>query len=419
MAPLATAPRAYADIDDLITQPIAEAIDQALSLIDPSLLGAADPGLDVDSLLTPALAAVDPANMPGLSDPLPSLDALLADWFQELEQSWISSPLGQAIDNGPAAAFTSPDDGAWGWLFGDSAAAIGGTTVGAANADAGAAAASGTDAPTTASVPLQVDLGTEPVVDISVGGGTQIPVVVDTGSEGLVIPWYDLGLQDLGFPTGLGIGAYSGGLDYLYVTVPTTVSFGDGITTAQTPVDVELFSFPTSLSSFFDGSADGVLGIGPNAIGPGPSSVISALPGDLSQGVLIDQANDTLQFGPDPLTGGVSVAGAPDATLEVSINGGPPQSVSAVIDSGGVYGTLPSSLFGGSGVGEVLKPGTEISVYNQDGDLLYSYTVTATNSPTVTSGSTMDTGNIPFQQQPVYISNSPTGQGTTIFGGTS
>lgn len=36
---MATAPHAHADIDDLITQPIAEAIEQATSLIDPSPLG--------------------------------------------------------------------------------------------------------------------------------------------------------------------------------------------------------------------------------------------------------------------------------------------------------------------------------------------------------------------------------------------
>jgi hypothetical protein len=43
--------------------------------------------------------------------------------------------------------------------------------------------------------------------------------------------------------------------------------------------------------------------------------------------------------------------------------------------------------------------------------LLYSYTTTATNSPYVT-GSVMETGYVPFQQQPVYIGYGPSGVGT-------
>ncbi len=408
MTPLAAAPVARADIDDLFTQPIADAIGQ---------------GIDVDSAAAPALAATesaDPTNLLAASDPFASLDSLLTNWYQTLEQSWTSSPLGQAVDsfvNSTSGTAAATDAGSS--LFGDT-----GT-----NTTAGAVAETGT-VPETASVPLQVNGTTEPVVDISVSGGADIPVEVDTGSDGLVIPWYDLGLQDLGFPTGLSIGSYSGGLHYVYATLPATVDFGNGIETAQTPVDAVLFTFPTSPQDLFNpeyyslpgflgsADADGILGIGPNAVGPGPSSVITALPGDLSEGVLIDEPGGVLQFGPNPLgTDAISVNGAPDATLEVSIDGSTPQPVPAVIDSGGVYGTLPSSLFGGAGVGDVLKPGTEISVYTQDGEPLYSYTVNETNSPTITSGTMMNTGYFPFSDQPVYISNSPSGQGTTIFGG--
>ncbi|MGH3561102.1 MAG: PecA family PE domain-processing aspartic protease [Mycobacterium sp.] len=411
LAPLATAPRAHADIDDLITQPIVDAIDQATSLVDPSLLGAADPGLDVDSLLAPTLAASS-------VDTFASLDSLLSNWFQtfvydpvhELEQAWITSV---------AAAFTSPDNGAWGWLVSDSAAGMGGgATVGSASADVGvASAAASTDALTTASVPLQMSATTEPLVDISVGGGPSVPVLVDTGSQGLVIPWWDIGFQNLGWPTGLGIGGYTGADSseyYVYLTLPTTVSFGNGIVTTPTPVDVAFFTFPATFQSIF-GGADGVLGIGPNAGGPGPSSVLTALPGDLSQGVLIDQANGVLQFGPNPLTDGISVAGAPGALLLVSINGGPPHAVSAIIDSGGVYGTMPSSIIGNDQVSGAVAPGTQISVYTADGQPLYSYMTTTTNAPTVSSASTMNTGNVPFALQPVYISNSPSGHGATIF----
>jgi hypothetical protein len=55
-------------------------------------------------------------------------------------------------------------------------------------------------------------------------------------------------------------------------------------------------------------------------------------------------------------------------------------------------------------------------VYDSDDHtLLYSYTTTASNSPAVSSGDLMNTGNTPFALGPVYISYSPRGEGTTIF----
>src|SRR5699024_3256733 len=102
----------------------------------------------------------------------------------------------------------------------------------------------------------------------------------------------------------------------------------------------------------------------------------------------------------------------------------------AVVDSGGVYGTMPASA-----LGEVtptdqgyLPDGTEISVYSDNGQtLLYQYTVGETpysdnpadgavRSPVVISGNSMNTGNWLFAQNPVYISYA--GNGTTIIGGT-
>ena len=92
------------------------------------------------------------------------------------------------------------------------------------------------------------------------------------------------------------------------------------------------------------GYAGGILGIGPNATAQGPSSVTTALPGNLNQGVLFNEPQGYLQFGPNPVPGGVPVVGAPFTTLDVSINNSPLQAVSAVVDSGGEQGYLPSSL---------------------------------------------------------------------------
>ena len=125
---------------------------------------------------------------------------------------------------------------------------------------------------------------TEPVVDISVSGGPSVPVLVDTGSTGLVIPLRDVGLFNLGLPTGFGTGAYSGGLTYFYVTFDTTVNFGNGIV-SSTPVDVVVLGFPTPFGSFANGNgAAGIMGIGVNAGGPGPSSPVTGLPSNHEPG---------------------------------------------------------------------------------------------------------------------------------------
>ncbi|MEB3031161.1 PecA family PE domain-processing aspartic protease [[Mycobacterium] nativiensis] len=378
------APAAHADFDDLF-QPFID----ALSAVDPGIAADTDPG-----------------------SALASLDSLFDGWYQNL----VTTPINDLEQ----------------WLFG-----------GAADASAaGSAVASGSAAavPDTFTVPLTVNAGTEPVVNVSVGGGAQTPVLVDTGAAGLVMPIWDVNPFGItGLPTGFNFGQFGGSLDYFYVQLPTTVTFTDAAgdtVTADSSVDAVLFAFPADFNIFgpwsigdYLGPANvvGVLGVGPNALGPTPDAIpTAALPGDLGQGLLIDQANNELIFGANPLTNGTSIDGAPWTTLDVSINGGTPQPVSAVVDSGGVYGTMPSSVLNGVTPEQNggLPDGTTIAVYQPGTNhLLYEYTVhnstTADNSPTVTSGTSMNTGNIPFAQQPIYISYSPSGQGTTIFGGTA
>ena len=58
----------------------------------------------------------------------------------------------------------------------------------------------------TGGVSMHMYQNNMPVVDISVNGGPSVPVVVDTGSTGLVIPLREIGLYNLGLPTGLGTG---------------------------------------------------------------------------------------------------------------------------------------------------------------------------------------------------------------------
>jgi hypothetical protein len=125
-------------------------------------------------------------------------------------------------------------------------------------------------------------------------------------------------------------------------------------------------------------------------------------------------------FGPNPSTGAVSVTGSPTVSnveVQVALPNGTTTTTTGVpvfIDSGDNFGSIPASLAGQSS--GTLPAGTVVSVYNSSGQLLYTYTTSATNGLTVT-GSVMNTGIEAFAQpgKPVYISESPSGLGTTTF----
>jgi hypothetical protein len=64
--------------------------------------------------------------------------------------------------------------------------------------------------------------------------------------------------------------------------------------------------------------------------------------------------------------------------------------------------------------------GTEIEIFAPGSTLASKplsmfITPNATDGPTVTSGGLLNTGFEPFAQNPVFISNSPSGVGTTEF----
>ena len=280
------------------------------------------------------------------------------------------------------------------------------------------AAGEGGAGPVSRTVPLQVFGVTQPEVQISVNGGPSTYVVADTGSRGLVVTpevvGGTTGMQSLGLPTGINIGNYGGyfgGVDYLYATYRTPINFGNGIVTAPTDVNVVLWSSKPFPAAF---GTNGILGIGPNALGPGHSSVTTAMPGDLNQGVLLNESAGVLQFGPNPLTGKVSVLGAPWTILDVQVNNGPKLPVIGVIDSGGVTGTIPSYVVPNGQTSGALPAGTTISVYNWDGStLMYSYTTNGFDGPTVSAVTEFNTGFIPFSQLPIYVGSGPGRVGTT------
>lgn len=298
--------------------------------------------------------------------------------------------------------------GIGGWLFGNN----------------GAVGAPGADAPQNITVPLTMYKTIEPIVYASVNGGPSVPLLLDTGSTGLVIPLQYIGIQHLGVPTGFGASGYSGGLGYVYLTFQGPVDFGNGVVAPSTAYNVPVFSWPTSLSAFptsFSGyfahnGVVGVMGVGPNALGPGHGSPITTLPGSLSQGVLINEVYGTtpnLTFGPAPagLPVLATTSGAPISDLYVSVGGPaqqyPPFQVGSIIDTGGVNGTLPSFVNA--------QPGQEIYVYAPSNltTPLYAYRYSTDYTPTVVpDDALMNTGALPFLLHPVYLSNGGNGSMT-------
>jgi hypothetical protein len=173
---------------------------------------------------------------------------------------------------------------------------------------------------------------------------------------------------------------------------------------------VEILSWPTSFSSppnfetfLADNDVSGILGIGENAAGPTTSPLESY------GGVLVDVPDGKLIVdSANPGTALATVSGAPVANLYESINGGTPVAVSDDVDSGGVFGTIPSSLESGSSV----PSGTTISVYDNaagTGTPLYTYQTgdlgsSGYDGPTPVTGTAIDSGVLPFLQEPIYIS---------------
>lgn len=284
-----------------------------------------------------------------------------------------------------------------------------------------------------AKVPIQMVLGTQPLVKAKINGGSNAKLLLDTGASGLVTTRDKVGAGSLGTPTGWGDSCFSGGICYHYETYNTTVDLGDGAK-ATVPVNIvtDNEEYPDSVKTFkdfFAWGADGILGVGANTAGPGPAPIpTAAMPGELSDGVLIYQnaypfgMGGYMILGPNLFPTKVSLPGAPDAYVKVSINGGEKKDGAAIIDSGGVYGTLNRNLYPGPiapGTTDV-PAGAKIDVYTADGTtLLYSYTTQSGEkaTPFIDAG-LFNTGNAPYAQNPIYLNYGTvpyTGIGSTDF----
>ncbi|WP_261864912.1 PecA family PE domain-processing aspartic protease, partial [Mycobacterium montefiorense] len=204
------------------------------------------------------------------------------------------------------------------------------------------------------------------------------------------------------------------------------VDFGNGIITRPTNIGVvssaTMTNTVTGVTTPIEPSmVEPIVGIG--AITGTPpyftTSPTQALPGILGNGMLIDEPRNCGQFGPNPLSGTASMLGAAGTKVNVSINGGQPQAVPAIVDTGGRYGYLPSDLIGNIPVGAKVPAGTIISVTALDGTPLYTQTVNDSAGPTVTTPTTADgiynTGYFPFSLGRIYFGYDPPGVGITTF----
>lgn len=279
-------------------------------------------------------------------------------------------------------------------------------------------------------VPLRVYNTTEPLIDAKINGSGKKALLVDTGSSGLVIDAANAGTLNPADKIATGqTGAFSGGFEYTYDTYEnTTIDFGNGVVSDPTYVNVVTSGTyngdPSTLAEFLtNAGAVGILGVGANAYGPGPKSIpTSTLPGELSDGMLIYQSllplglGGVVVFGPNPLPPKATLSGTPTSTIKVTIGNNPQTDVVSLIDSGGVYGTIPSNLLPGSTPFEYVPAGTKISVSGVDaftGETVQLYSYTTGNDPyapivvgpadELPDGNYMNTGYYAFRQGPVYI----------------
>lgn len=260
-----------------------------------------------------------------------------------------------------------------------------------------------------------------PILNISVGGGPTLPVIIDSGATGLVVPPNFVDLAALGPPTGTGSVSYGGSLFVSYQTFQTALNFGNGITTAPTTIGVATSAFLNSPGNPVDVSLlPAYLGVGPNDGFPFSTPVTAALPGNMSEGVLINFPRGLMEFGPNPLPPLVALDGAPRTVVQVQINNELPQTVGTFVDSGGAGGAIPQSLVPGLSIGNYLPVGTVLKVSTINGVALYTQTVTAASTLRVVASATasnfyaFNTGYYPFAQLPIYIWNNDA-VGTTIF----
>lgn len=253
---------------------------------------------------------------------------------------------------------------------------------------------------------------TEPIVYLSVNGGPRVPVLLDTGSVGLVIDPRYIGLEDLGLPGPTHEGGYGESFTYDFNVYRTSIDFGDDLVIDETDVKVVALYSAAGFEDYNKaGGYVGVLGIGANtSTEPWDTNPMLDLPGQLNKGVMIDERRRRIILGPNPYPARLTLDASPDMPLKVSVGGRDAEEVDGSFDSGGILGEVPDWLW----PEDSIAPGTLIEVYTADGEtLIYSYRTTRANTPSLSTGSLFNSGFVPFSQDAIYVTYLD--DGTTSF----
>lgn len=249
-----------------------------------------------------------------------------------------------------------------------------------------------------------------PYINISIGGGPSSPVVLDTGSVGIIVPPQNVNFTSLGTSIGSGVTTYGDSLNYVtyhYDTYSTTVNFGNGIITTS-PVTVAVITSGTHTlngvtTDIPSTQWHAILGVGANAGGPTSTSPVQQLPGTLNQGILIAEQHNSVQFGANPFGYFATSSGAPITTLWVSVNGGLLTPLfGSFVDTGGLWGAIPSWVGTGS-INGYVPAGTTLTFYNTNIVPIYTQVIDSPTLMRVIPGGNFNTGNLPFQLMPIYF----------------
>ena len=236
------------------------------------------------------------------------------------------------------------------------------------------------------------------VVQISVGGGSLVPVILDTGSSGLVLDQSAAGPDVTPDPDGATFTE-----DYVNSsasgTVATAIVSINGMVSTAAPIEVGLVDTNGDLSMF--SGTRGIMGIGAELDGDSSTTRFAPqlqLPAPYDQGstLAVSQSGPgTWTLGPVPaVPGAVSVPLQP-ATAPATYPDGAPAFAKDVqlcwtignvvntcgttdLDTGAPRGMVDTTVYPGVQSGSAVPAGQPVAVSTPDGQALWSFTTGTT-----------------------------------------
>jgi hypothetical protein len=350
----ATAPQAHADLEDLIIQPVIDAVSQAFSGVEPGLLSVLDSSGDLSGLFNSLDSTL---GLGGLSTHTLAETAAGSDASVPLQTLGGTEPIVDLSVNGGGETPVLVDTGSNGLV-----------------------------------IPIQ-DIGFQTL---------SLPTSAGFGSYSGGLDYFYLTF-DLPVNFGDGVTTTSP-VDVALFEFPTTLSGAENFN-----------QFLGGTGDGILGIGPNSAGPGPDFVLPGGNEGVlinegtNAAPGSL----LFGENPNPLDAG-TPLNGApisdayVSINGGTPVEVATDFDSG---GVYGSIPESALAGSGVTADSAGT-----LPPGTEIAVYAEPGksDLLYDYKIPdASESPTVVSSGDFDTGNEPFSQGPIYIDTN--GSGDTVF----